>query len=128
LLDACGNPSLLVKARQLHRLNVDLLIKEPINWAPFIDFLLIEECTTPKQCSIAVVSNGFAKGRLISSPVLGHIEKLLHMIYRGGNVKGKQIDSLLIKPTPATTTPANTRGAVRIWPSNTSLQQETKLT
>jgi hypothetical protein len=48
MLDACGNPSLLVKARELHRLNADLLIKEPINWEPFIDILLIEECITPK--------------------------------------------------------------------------------
>jgi len=104
----------LVKVRQRHRLNADLLVKEMIYWAPIVDFVLIEECTTPKQCPIAVVSKDVAKGRLISSSVLGHIEKRLHMVYRCGNVKGKLIDSLLIKPTPAATTPANTHGATRI--------------
>jgi len=63
-LDAFGNPSLLVKVRHLHRLIADLRIKEKINWAPVIDFVPIEQCTTPKRHSFEVVTKGVAKGRL----------------------------------------------------------------
>lgn len=127
MLDAFGNPSLLVKVRQLHRHIADLLIKEPIDWALLIDFVPIEEWTTTKRRSIAEVTKGVTKGQLINWPVLEHIEKLLHMIFWCGNVKGNLINRLLIEPTPAATTPAKTQDATTIWPSNRSSKQETWL-
>jgi hypothetical protein len=126
MLDAFGDPSLPMKVRQLQKLIGEILLKENIDWAPLIDFIPTEEWTTPKKCFTTVVTEAIAKGLLINSPVLEHIEKLLQMVYRFGNVKVTLTDRLVIDPTTAPTTHVDTEDAT-IMPSNTTSKQETKL-
>jgi hypothetical protein len=107
LLDAFGNPSLPAKVRELERRIADLLLKETIDWASLIDFIPIEECSSPKQCFVTVATKAIANKLLINSPALVHIKKLLNMVDRLGNTRAGLTDSSLTVPTIATTARGN---------------------
>jgi hypothetical protein len=104
LLDAFGNPSLPTEIRQLQKLIADLLLKEEIDWAALVNSIPIEECSSPKQCFVTVITKAISQGMFMNSPALVYVEKLLQMVDGFGNIKRSLTGSLLVGPNVAATT------------------------
>jgi hypothetical protein len=108
LLDAFGNPSLPTKVRELERLISDLLVKEEIDWASLVDLIPTEQCSSPKQCFVTVMTKAISQGMLMNSPALVYIEELLYMVDRFGRMRKNLTGSSLGGPkVEATTIPTS---------------------
>ncbi|XP_069698913.1 uncharacterized protein [Periplaneta americana] len=91
LLDAFGNPALPTRVRELEKVIANWLVKKSVDWSTILDYTPIEECSSPRQCFVTVITKAIAKGVLVNSPVLVHIEELLLLVDRYGNIKnGKE--------------------------------------